>query len=58
MPIRNVGDAMNELKAGGSKHIQSRAQAIAVGLKAERSGKPIGGRIPKAKAQASALREG
>ncbi len=34
MPIRNVGDAMREMK-GGSKHIRTRAQAIAVGLKAE-----------------------
>jgi hypothetical protein len=34
MPIHNVGDAMNEMK-GGSKHIRTRAQAIAVGLKAE-----------------------
>jgi hypothetical protein len=42
VPIRNVGDAMRELKAGGSKHIQSRKQAIAVGLKAQRTGKPIG----------------
>jgi len=42
MPIANVSDAMKELKAGGSPHIQSRAQAIAVGLKAQRSGKPIG----------------
>ena len=42
MPIRNVRDAMHEL--GKSPHIQSRAQAIAVGLKAQRSGKVIGGR--------------
>ncbi len=34
MPIRDVGDAMREMK-GGSKHIKTRAQAIAVGLKAE-----------------------
>lgn len=46
MPIRNVGDAMREM--GKSPHIQSRAQAIAVGLKAQRSGKVIGGR-PKTK---------
>lgn len=42
MPIYNVGDAMREMKAG-SKHIKSRAQAIAVGLKAEREG-VIGGK--------------
>lgn len=34
MPIRDVGDAMREMKKG-SKHIRTRAQAIAVGLKAE-----------------------
>lgn len=34
MPIRNVGDAMHEMEAG-SKHIRTREQAIAVGLKAE-----------------------
>lgn len=34
MPIRNVGDAIDEMKAG-STHIKTRAQAIAVGLKAE-----------------------
>ena len=34
MPIHNVGDAIHEMKAG-SKHIRTRAQAIAVGLKAE-----------------------
>jgi hypothetical protein len=34
VPIRDVGDAMHEMKAG-SKHIRTRAQAIAVGLKAE-----------------------
>jgi hypothetical protein len=34
MPIRNVRDAMHEMQAG-SKHITSRAQAVAVGLKAE-----------------------
>lgn len=34
MPIRDVGDAVREMKAG-SKHIRTRAQAIAVGLKAE-----------------------
>jgi hypothetical protein len=33
MPIRNVRDAMHEMKAG-SKHIKTRPQAIAVGLKA------------------------
>jgi hypothetical protein len=36
MPIRNVGDAMRELKRGASPHIQSRAQAIAVGLSEQR----------------------
>ena len=45
MPIRNVRDAMSEL--GKSPHVQSRAQAIAVGLKAQRSGKTIGGRKPR-----------
>jgi hypothetical protein len=34
MPINDVGDAMHEMHMG-SKHIKSRAQAIAVGLKAE-----------------------
>jgi len=34
MPINDVGDAIREQKAG-SKHIKTRAQAIAVGLKAE-----------------------
>lgn len=33
MPIRNIGDAIREAKAG-SKHIKTRKQAIAVGLKA------------------------
>jgi hypothetical protein len=42
MPIRNVRDAMHEL--GHSPHIQSRAQAVAVGLKAQRTGRTIGGR--------------
>ncbi len=45
MPIRNVGDAIREQKAG-STHIKTRAQAIAVGLKAKRQiakgGRPIG----------------
>jgi len=54
MPIRNVADAMRELKAGGSKHIKTRAQAIAVGLSEQRR---HGQKIPKAKAQAQALRE-
>lgn len=36
MPIKNVGDAMEELKKGSSKHIQSKAQAIAVGLSYQR----------------------
>ncbi len=35
MPIRNVADAMHEMKAG-SKHIKTRAQAVAVGLSAKR----------------------
>lgn len=35
MPIRDVGDAMREMKAG-SKHIKTRQQAIAVGLSAQR----------------------
>lgn len=34
MPINNVGDAIKDWKSG-SKHIRTRAQAIAVGLKAE-----------------------
>lgn len=37
MPIRDVGDAMREMRAG-SKHIKTRKQAIAVGLKAKRGG--------------------
>ena len=44
MPVRNVADAMREYKAGTSPHFQSRAQAVAIGLKAQRSGKVIGGR--------------
>ena len=44
VPIRNVSDAMKEYKAGTSKHIQSRSQALAVGLKAKRSGRTIGGK--------------
>lgn len=43
MPIRNVRDAIREQKAG-SKHIRTRAQALAVGLKAQRSGRTIGGK--------------
>lgn len=41
MPINNVADAMHEMKKG-SKHIKTRKQAIAVGLKAQREkkGKP------------------
>lgn len=35
MPIRDVGDAMREMKAG-SRRIKTRKQAIAVGLKAKR----------------------
>lgn len=41
MPIRNVGDAMREKKKG-SKHIKTRKQAIAVGLKAEGKSKKKG----------------
>jgi hypothetical protein len=41
MPIRDVGDAMREMKSG-SKHIRTRAQAVAVGLKA--SGKSYYGK--------------
>lgn len=48
MPLRNVGDAMREYKAGTSKHITSRAQAIAVGLKAEGKSKR-GGRSRKSR---------
>jgi len=43
MPIRDVGDAMREMR-GGSKHIRTRAQAIAVGLKAEGKSRPRGKR--------------
>ena len=39
MPIANVSDAMHEMQAG-SKHIKSRAQAIAVGMKAEGKSRP------------------
>ena len=39
MPIHNVADATREFKAGTSKHLQSRKQAIAVGLSYERKGK-------------------
>jgi hypothetical protein len=49
MPIRNVGDAMDDLKSG-SKHIRTRAQAIAVGLKAE--GKSKRSKSPSKKASA------
>lgn len=41
MPIRNVADAMNDMKSG-SKHIKTREQAIAVGLKAEGKSRPKG----------------
>lgn len=37
MPINSVSDAMHEMKAG-SKHIRTRKQAVAVGLKAQRRG--------------------
>ena len=53
MPVRNVGDAINEWKAGTSKHFRSRAQAIAIGLKAEgkskyqRGGKRRGRKMSK-----------
>lgn len=43
MPIRNVADAMRELKFRRSPHIQKRSQAIAIGLRAQRGGKTIGG---------------
>jgi hypothetical protein len=46
MPIHDVGDAMHEMKEG-SKHIRTRAQAVAVGLKAERK---AGKKIPSKKA--------
>lgn len=49
MPIRNVGDAMREI--GKSPHVQSRAQAIAIGLKAQRTGKTIGGRKSSGRSQ-------
>ena len=39
MPLRNVKDAMREMKSG-SKRIKTRKQAIAVGLKAEGKSKP------------------
>lgn len=35
MPIKDVGDAMREMHAG-SKHIKTRKQAVAVGLKMQR----------------------
>lgn len=41
MPINDVGDAINEWKAGGSKHIKTRKQAIAVGLSAQRRSKKM-----------------
>lgn len=41
MPINDVGDAMREMR-GGSKHIRTRKQAVAVGLKAQRKRKPRG----------------
>jgi len=44
MPVRDVSDAMREFKKGKSKHFKSRAQAIAIGLKADRAGKTIGGK--------------
>jgi hypothetical protein len=48
MPIRSVADAMNDLKAG-STHIKTRAQAIAVGLKAEGKSRSSGGRRKKSR---------
>lgn len=57
MPINDVGDAMREMKAG-SKHIKTRKQAIAVGLKAEGKSKPKGKKRPpfgKAKHQLAAV---
>jgi hypothetical protein len=35
VPINDVGEAMREMRAG-SKHIRTRKQAVAVGLKAQR----------------------
>lgn len=45
MPIRDVGDAMDEMRAG-SKRIKTRDQAVAAGLEAERrlGGRKGGGR--------------
>jgi len=43
MPIKDVGDAMREMKAG-STHITTRKQAIAVGLQAQRK---AGKRVPQ-----------
>lgn len=50
MPIANVADAFREFKAGTSKHIRSRAQAIAVGLSEERRhGNAASSRKPRRK---------
>jgi len=49
MPIKDVGDAMNEMKKG-SKHIKTRKQAIAIGLQAERKAAKKGSKkSPKSK---------
>lgn len=43
MPIRDVGDAIREMR-GGSRKIKTRKQAVAVGLKAKREMARRGGR--------------
>jgi hypothetical protein len=43
MPIKDVADAVREMKAG-STHIKTRPQAIAVGLQAQRK---AGKRVPQ-----------
>lgn len=47
MPIRDVGDAIREQRAG-SKHIRTKAQAVAVGLKAKRARGDKGGGVASA----------
>lgn len=50
MPLKNVGDAMREFKAGslhsgkGGPVVKSREQAIAIGLSSERQAKRKKGR--------------
>ena len=46
MPITDIASAMREMRAG-SKHVKTRAQAVAAGMKAQRAGRPIGGRKPR-----------